>query len=609
MVAAPDGEPSETGSGVTLAARASVAVECRGAHVQYAEEAAPNEAEASAPNEWVGRRVASTCIRGVVLTVPLVLAALAALVASESIAGSSIVADVVRIVVGGLASVFAFVLAERLARRLLPLAALLRLTLVFPDRAPSRLSVAMRSTSVRKLQQWARNTRGDGDLVVLVEKVATLAAALNFHDRRTRGHSERSRAMAELLIEEMRLGQAEANEVRWGAFLHDIGKLLVPAEILNKPGKPTPEEWEVLKQHPGEGGRLVEPLRAFLGSGVEAVSGHHENFDGTGYPLGLSGDEIALAARIVAVADAFEVMTAVRSYKRPMTAQAARSELVRQSGSQFDPKVVRAFMNVPLGRVHWALGIAAWAAELPFVTFVPRAAAQVSALTGWGTAASTTALTTVAAATLGAAVIAAPVLTHTTTVPGASAPAAVSSPASGSSGSSSGHSDDASTGASAGSRAGSSSRSGDSSTDAADSGSGSTEFVDLAASSEKVTSLGSSVQTSSGGAGASATDTSSAGSTSGSGGQTDGTTSSGSSSSGSSGTDAANPPASSSGTGSSGSGGSTSVGNPSTGVSLSVGGTTVSVGTSGVSLSSSGSGKSSKGKSKGTSSSTTTTDP
>jgi hypothetical protein len=178
----------------------------------------------------------------------------------------------------------------------------------------------------------------------------------------------------------MGLSAKEVDEVRWGAFLHDIGKILVPAQLLNKAGAPTPAEWETLKRHPASGGELVEPLRRFLGSGVGAVSGHHENFDGSGYPKGLQGTDIPLSARIVAVADSFEVITAVRSYKKPMSALAAREELVRHSGTQFDPIVVRSLLDVSLGRLHWTLGLAAWMAELPLLTFIPRAAAQTAAI-------------------------------------------------------------------------------------------------------------------------------------------------------------------------------------------------------------------------------------
>ena len=239
--------------------------------------------------------------------------------------------------------------------------------------------MALRSTSVRKLERFVHEAKTTDDAVVLAEKVVTLASALNTHDRRTRGHCERTRALADLIVEELHLTPVEANQVRWGAFLHDIGKLVVPVEILNKPGKPTPSEWEVLRSHPEAGARLVEPLRTFLSSGVDAVGSHHENFDGSGYPEGRAGEDLPLAARIVSVADAFEVMTAVRAYKRPLSLQSAREELARRSGTQFDPSVVRAFLNVSRGRVHWTLGMAAWLAELPFLTVLPRALVQLRA--------------------------------------------------------------------------------------------------------------------------------------------------------------------------------------------------------------------------------------
>jgi hypothetical protein len=216
--------------------------------------------------------------------------------------------------------------------------------------------------------------------------------------------------MAELIAVEMGLGESEVNEVRWGAFLHDIGKILVPASLLNKPGKPTSTEWETLKRHPADGGALVEPLRGFLGSGVEAVSQHHENFDGSGYPQGLAGADIALSARIVSVADSFEVMTAVRSYTKPMKVSDARRELARHSGSQFDPAVVRALFNVSLGRLHWSMGLAAWAAEVPFLGVIPRAAAQAGAYVA-GPTVSVSMLSSVAAVTLGSMAVQAPIST------------------------------------------------------------------------------------------------------------------------------------------------------------------------------------------------------
>jgi putative nucleotidyltransferase with HDIG domain len=375
-------------------------------------------------SQWQGHRVAAVVVRTVVFACPVSVAVCLGLLVSHSVPGHGTGATALRVVITAGVSVPAFLLVERLGRRFLPLAALLRLNLVFPDRAPSRFSVALRSTSVRKLQQWVGEARETENAAALAEKVVTLASALNTHDRRTRGHCERTRALADLIIEELHLPPAEANEVRWGAFLHDIGKLVVPSEILNKPGKPTAREWEVLKSHPEAGARLVEPLRSFLNAGVDAVASHHEHYDGSGYPAGLSGGELPLAARIVSVADSFEVMTAVRAYKRPMSLQAAREELARSSGTQFDPQVVRAFLNVSLGRVHWTLGMAAWLAEVPFVGFVPRLAARVGATTGPGGLAPV-ALPSIAAASLGAMAVIAPAdaPARSPSVPAASAPA------------------------------------------------------------------------------------------------------------------------------------------------------------------------------------------
>ena len=327
---------------------------------------------------WHGHGKAAGLLRALVSLGPVAAAGLLGYAVSRSVPGGGPAVTVIRVLLTAVVSVGAFLGLERVARRFLPLAALLRLNLVFPDRAPSRFSVALRSSSVRRLQRLVGEARRSDDVVVLAEKVVTLAAALNTHDRRTRGHCERTRALADLIIDELRLTPDEANQVRWGAFLHDVGKLVVPSEILNKPGKPTDREWEILRSHPEAGARLVEPLRAFLHAGVDAVASHHENYDGSGYPCGLRGDGLPLAARIVSVADAFEVMTAVRAYKRPMTLQAARAELARRSGTQFDPHVVRAFLNVSLGRLHWTLGLAAWIAEIPFLTVVPRVAAQLA---------------------------------------------------------------------------------------------------------------------------------------------------------------------------------------------------------------------------------------
>jgi HD-GYP domain-containing protein (c-di-GMP phosphodiesterase class II) len=135
------------------------------------------------------------------------------------------------------------------------------------------------------------------------------------------------RAFTDLLAGQLKVPEEDRERLRWAALLHDVGKLEVPARILNKPGKPEPSEWERLKAHPAAGAAVAAPLLPWLGPWGAAIVEHHERFDGTGYPAGVSGEGISLGGRIVTVADSFEVMTAARSYKKPMSVPAARREL------------------------------------------------------------------------------------------------------------------------------------------------------------------------------------------------------------------------------------------------------------------------------------------
>ena len=261
----------------------------------------------------------------------------------------------------------------RLARRLLPLATLLRLALVFPDRTPSRFGVALRSGTVNRLRREMETIRAHGvgdDLDEAIETVLVLAAALNEHDPLTRGHSERVRAFTDLLAEELHLSPDSAAKLRWSALLHDCGKLTVHPDVLNKGGALTDEEWEALRRHPEEGAKLTLPLRGWLGPWALAIEEHHERWDGEGYPNGLAGDELSFGARIVAVADAYEVMTAARSYKTPLSADAARAELAAGAGHQFDPEVVRAFLALSLGRAGWLASALSWIGGLTAVRWL-----------------------------------------------------------------------------------------------------------------------------------------------------------------------------------------------------------------------------------------------
>jgi putative nucleotidyltransferase with HDIG domain len=283
------------------------------------------------------------------------------------------------------------------ARRLLPLAALLKLSLAFPDHTPSRFRVALRAGSITRLGRQVDHVRKHGagaHAGEAAETILELATALNVHDARTRGHSERVRALAELIAVEMHLPSEDRDRLRWAALLHDCGKLMVHSDVLNKKGDLSEEEWEQVRNHPIDGARLAAPLAYWLGPWSLAIAEHHERWDGAGYPFGRAGQGISLGARIVAVADSFEVMTAARSYQRPVTPDAARAELAREAGHQVDPDVVRAFLAISIGRLRWLVGPVSWLAELPVI----RAATHAPAATA---PAALTAVTLAAASVLG----------------------------------------------------------------------------------------------------------------------------------------------------------------------------------------------------------------
>ena len=122
-----------------------------------------------------------------------------------------------------------------------------------------------------------------------------------------------------------------------------------------------------MRLHPLCGEVLVEPLRDWLGTWADAVGFHHERWDGTGYPRGMAGEEIPLAGRIVAIADVYDVITSTRSYKESASAIAGRDELVRCAGTQFDPRLVRAFVDMSLGRMRLVVGPISWLANVPLL--------------------------------------------------------------------------------------------------------------------------------------------------------------------------------------------------------------------------------------------------
>jgi hypothetical protein len=351
-------------------------------------------------DRWLGRPVLSALVSIAVFVTPIALSIVAATVTAHVLPRPRTTSSLVVWWIMVLAvPTGVLVVTDRLARRALPLAVLLKMTMVFPDQAPKRLAVARKSGNTRDLARRVEEARTLGiedEPVAAAEKILSLAGALNAHDRLTRGHGERVRALTDLIADQLELPTDDRDRLRWSALLHDIGKLAVHPDILNKPGKLNDDEWEVIKRHPLEGAKLTAPLAGWLGEWANTIAEHHEKFDGTGYPYGLKGEEISLGGRIVAVADCYDTMTMVRTYKTSMSPKAARAELAACSGSQFDPKIVRAFLDVSVGRMRPVAGPLAWLGSLPFVSSIPQA---VSVLGRVG-AASVVATGAVAAGTL-----------------------------------------------------------------------------------------------------------------------------------------------------------------------------------------------------------------
>jgi len=173
-----------------------------------------------------------------------------------------------------------------------------------------------------------------------------LGDALDLKDSETEGHSKRVTAYTIALARAMGLAPSEIKVIARGAFLHDIGKMAIPDEILRKPGKLTPEEQDVMREHCTRGYHMLRKI-PFLAGAAEIVFCHQEHYDGTGYPSGLQGREIPIGARIFAVADTLDAITSDRPYRRARSFDAAREEILRCSGSQFDPAVVEAFLKIP----------------------------------------------------------------------------------------------------------------------------------------------------------------------------------------------------------------------------------------------------------------------
>jgi response regulator RpfG family c-di-GMP phosphodiesterase len=178
------------------------------------------------------------------------------------------------------------------------------------------------------------------------ETLHALGGALDLRDNATAGHSQRVTRYSVEIAKVMGCGGEELRNIALGAFLHDFGKIGISDVVLLKPGKLTSEETEIMRQHVRIGYDMVSGI-SFLSGAAQIVLAHQESYDGSGYPRGLAGNQIPMGARIFAVADTLDAMTSDRPYRNALSFQNAREEIVRCSGSQFDPDVVQAFLGIP----------------------------------------------------------------------------------------------------------------------------------------------------------------------------------------------------------------------------------------------------------------------
>jgi putative nucleotidyltransferase with HDIG domain len=166
--------------------------------------------------------------------------------------------------------------------------------------------------------------------------------ALDLRDKETEGHTKRVTEMTVKLARTFGLNEGELMKVRWGALLHDIGKMGVPDAILLKPGALTKEEWVVMKRHPMLAYEMLSPIR-YLHEALDIPYCHHEWWDGKGYPLGLKGEQIPLVARIFAVVDVWDALISDRPYRKAWSKEKVFEHIQSEAGTHFDPQVVKTF--------------------------------------------------------------------------------------------------------------------------------------------------------------------------------------------------------------------------------------------------------------------------
>lgn len=181
---------------------------------------------------------------------------------------------------------------------------------------------------------------------MFTQTIRTIANAIDARDPYTRGHSQRVTEYAVLIARELGLSEDDVEAIRHAGLLHDVGKIGIRDAVLLKPGKLTDEEFEKMKQHPALGANIISEVKKLLRDVVPSMKYHHERYASQGYPEGLQGEQIPLAARIIAVADSYDAMVTDRPYRKALPRSVAVQELERGSHQQFDPQVVEAFLKV-----------------------------------------------------------------------------------------------------------------------------------------------------------------------------------------------------------------------------------------------------------------------
>lgn len=173
-----------------------------------------------------------------------------------------------------------------------------------------------------------------------------LGLALEARDGETQGHTDRVTHLALRVADRLGFSPVQKQALRWGAYLHDIGKIAIPDAVLLKPGKLTAEEWEVMRSHVAAGQAFAEALRFLPPAALDVIADHHERWNGQGYPAGKAERQISLEGRLFALCDVYDALTSARPYKAPWSAADIRAELQAQAGQHFDPELVEVFLSV-----------------------------------------------------------------------------------------------------------------------------------------------------------------------------------------------------------------------------------------------------------------------